>query len=241
MSVNMKTPRSTGSLLLAGWLMLLAGSGWAAAARVMPDTIVRDITEQLVEEIEKARSYYDTQPEKFYQKVDQIISPSIDYRSFSRAVMGRFGTGAYYRGLGSDREREVLKGQVLRFSDAVQQRMVRTLSKGLMTFSGERIEVLPPDAREQQRIDNKQSVSVTQLIYREQEQPLEVQFKLKPDKSGEWRMVNVVLDNINLGKQYRDEFSSKLRDYNGDIDQVIDYWRDVDVDPQVELNAAAAG
>jgi phospholipid transport system substrate-binding protein len=239
MKSNMIARNVFGPLLAIVWL-LAAVPGWAATAREMPDAIVRDITERLVDEIESARSYYDTQPEQFYQQVDQIISPVIDYRSFSRAIMGRYGTVAYYRGLGSDREREVLKGQVLRFSDAVQERMVRTLSKGLMTFSGERIEVLAPDAEEQQRIKNKQSVSVTQLIYREQDQPLEVQFKLKPDKSGDWRMINVVLDNINLGKQYRDEFASKLRDYNGDIDKVIDYWRNVDVDPQAELEAAAA-
>ncbi len=228
-----------GPLLVLVWL-LAAMPAWAATAKEMPDAIVRDITVRLVEQIGTARSYYDTQPERFFQQVDQIISPAIDYRSFSRAIMGRYGTSAYYRGLGSDREREVLKAQVLRFSEAVQDRMVRTLSKGLMTFSGERIEVLVPDAEEQQRIKSKQSVSVTQLIYREQDQPLEVQFKLKPDKRGDWRMINVVLDNINLGKQYRDEFSSKLREYNGDIDKVIDYWRNVDVDPQAELEAAAA-
>jgi phospholipid transport system substrate-binding protein len=227
---------------LAGLVLLLAAlPGWADTTKTMPDAIVRDITNRLVVEIEQARGYYDNEPELFYQKVDQIISPSVDFLSFSRAVMGRYGTGAYYRELGSTQERENLKNQILRFSNAVQERMVRTLSKGLMTFSGERIEVLPPDAREQQRIANKQSVSVTQLIYREQDQPLEVQFKLRPDKRGEWRMINVVLDNINLGKQYRDEFASKLRDYDGDIDQVIDYWRNVDIDPQTELEAATSG
>ncbi len=237
----MTMQRFFSGLVAAALLLITALPGWASAAKTMPDAIVRDITDRLVVEIEEARGYYDTQPEKFYQKVDQIVSPSVDFLSFSRAVMGRYGTGAYYRELNSNQERENLKNQIVRFSNAVQERMVRTLSKGLMTFSGERIEVLPPDSTERQRIQNKQSVSVTQLIYREQDKPLEVQFKLRPDKRGEWRMINVVLDNINLGKQYRDEFASKLRDYDGDIDKVIDYWRNVDIDPQSELEAATAG
>jgi phospholipid transport system substrate-binding protein len=198
------------------------------------------MTDQLVIEIEAARDYYGSEPERFYQQVDQIISPVIDYRRFSRAVMGRYGTSSYYKQLDTEEEKQVLKGQVLRFTDAVQERMVRTLSKGLMTFSGERIDVLPPDPVAQQRIDNKRSVSVIQLIYRDQEQPLEVQFKLKPDKAGDWRMINIVLNNINLGKQYRTEFSSKLKDFGGNIDKVIDYWRNAEFDPEDEFGATAA-
>jgi hypothetical protein len=53
-------------------------------------------------------------------------------------------------------------------------------------------------------------------------------------------MINVVLNNINLGKQYRNEFASKLKEFDGDIDKVIDYWRDADPDPEQELTAAAA-
>jgi phospholipid transport system substrate-binding protein len=225
---------------LVVWLVLALGAGQVWAAKAQPNEIVRDITDRLVVQIEDARGYYTSDPERFYRQVDGIISPVIDYRSFSRAVMGRYGTSAYYRELGSAQEQENLKAQVLRFSDAVQARMVRTLSKGLMTFSGERIEVLPPGAQEQRRIDAKQSVSVTQLIFRDQEQPLEVQFKLKPDLRGDWRMINVVLDNINLGKQYRNEFSSKLRDFDGDIDKVIDYWRNVETDPEYELDKTAS-
>jgi phospholipid transport system substrate-binding protein len=213
---------------------------WAVAGKPLPNDIVRGMTDELVLEIEAAREYYGAEPERFYRQVDGIISPIIDYRSFARAVMGRYGTSAYYRELPSDADKQQLKGQVKRFADAVQQRMVRTLSKGLMTFSGERIEVLPPDPVAQQRIAKKQSVSVTQLIYRDQDQPLEVQFKLKPDKVGDWRMINVVLNNINLGKQYRAEFSSKLKDFGGDIDKVIDYWGSAEFDPDEDLGATAA-
>lgn len=210
-------------------------TAWADGASPSPDDIVRQITDDLVLEIEKAQDYYQGDPERFYGVVDGIISPSIDYRSFTRAVMGRYGTSTYYRQLLTKQEKERLKGQLRRFTVVVKERMVRTLSKGLMTFSGERIEVLSPDPEAQQRIKQGKSISVTQLIYRELDQPLEVQFKLRPDKNGEWRMINVVLNNINLGKQYRNEFSSKLKDFNGDIEEVIDYWSHAETDPAEEL------
>ncbi len=237
----MKTLRQLATGLLVVCCALSTWStAWAATGKPLPNDIVGAMTDQLVIEIEAARDYYGTEPERFYHQVDKIISPVIDYRRFSRAVMGRYGTSSYYRQLETEEEKQALKGQVLRFTDAVQARMVRTLSKGLMTFSGERIDVLPPDPVAQQRIKNKQSVSVIQLIYRDQDPPLEVQFKLKPDKAGDWRMINVVLNNINLGKQYRTEFSSKLKEFGGDIDKVIDYWRNVEFDPDEELGATAA-
>ena len=236
----MKTLRLLVSGLLVCCTLGVSPAVWAVAGKPLPNDIVRGMTDQLVLEIEAAREYYGAEPERFYQQVDGIISPVINYRSFARAVMGRYGTSAYYRELSSDAEKQQLKDQVKRFTDAVQQRMVRTLSKGLMTFSGERIEVLPPDSVAQQRIAKNQSVSVTQLIYRDQDQPLEVQFKLKPDKVGDWRMINVVLNNINLGKQYRAEFSSKLKEFDGDIDKVIDYWSNAEFDPDEDLGTTAA-
>ena len=236
----MKTLRQLATGLLVVCCTLIPWStAWAATGKPLPNDIVGVMTDQLVIEIEAARDYYGTEPERFYQQVDKIISPVIDYRRFSRAVMGRYGKSSYYKQLETEEEKLILKGQVLRFTEAVQARMVRTLSKGLMTFSGERIDVLPPDPVAQQRIKNKQSISVIQLIYRDQGQPLEVQFKLKPDKAGDWKMINVVLNNINLGKQYRKEFASKLADFGGDIDKVIDYWPKVEFDPEEELGATA--
>jgi phospholipid transport system substrate-binding protein len=236
----MKTLRQLAAGLLVCCALCPWSAAWAVAGKALPNDIVRGMTDKLLIEIEAARGYYGAEPERFYQQVDNIISPVIDYRRFSRAVMGRYGTSSYYKQLETEEEKQALKGQVLRFTDAVQARMVRTLSKGLMTFSGERIDVLPPDPVAQQRIANKQSVSVVQLIYRDQDQPLEVQFKLKPDKAGDWRMINVVLNNINLGKQYRTEFSSKLKEFGGDIDKVIDYWRNVEFDLEEGVDATAA-
>ena len=189
-----------------------------------PFVRVEAVTSDLITVIEEGRGYYDADPERFYVEVDGVISPVIDYRFIAQAVMGKYGSKAQYQQLSSDQERKEFVGRVRRFTSAVRQRMVRTLSKGLMAFSGEKIEVLAPSEEELVRVERGQAVSVTQLIYRKAEEPLRVQFKTRPGSDGEWRMINVVLNNINLGKQYRTEFSSKLSEFGGDIDKVIAYW-----------------
>jgi phospholipid transport system substrate-binding protein len=232
MSFAARRPAPLGPLFLAMALSWAWQSAWATAKD--PQVLLQEVTTDLVTAIGEARSYYDSDPERFYGRVDGIIAPVVDFRGFSRAVMGKYGSTAYYRQLTSDAERRLFVDRVNRFTGAVKTRMIKTLSKGLMTFSGERIEVVPADAAAQALIDQQKPVSVTQLIYRKGDQPLEVNYKLHFDgKSAQWRMINLVMNNINLGKQYRTEFSSKLKEYQGDLDQVIDYWSEAEEDPAV--------
>ena len=43
-------------------------------------------------------------------------------------------------------------------------------------------------------------------------------------KTGEWMVVNVVINGINLGKTFRNQFVQSAQRSGGDIDQVIDGW-----------------
>lgn len=215
------------SILLC--VLLFVGLGQASVSLAdnsgeLPHEILEVLTEELVDGIIEAKTYFAREPERFYTKVDGLLEPVVDYTTFSRAVMGSRGSSKYYKSLASEAERQAYRDQVRRFAGAVRARMVTTLSKGVMTFSDERIEVVPPDPKALERIRALKSVTITQLIYRTSEAPLRVEYKLKPNRSGDWKMINVVIGNVNLGKQYRSEFSSKLKEYGGDINQVIEYW-----------------
>ena len=215
------------SILLCVMLLLgagHAGAGQADSSTELPHEILQALTDDLVAAIIQAKGYFAEEPQRFYARVDGLLEPVVDYTTFSRAVMGSHGSSKYYKGLATESERQSYRDQVRRFSDAVRARMVTTLSKGVMTFSDERIEVVPPDPQALERIRGLKSVTITQLIYRTSEAPLRVEYKLKPDRRGDWKMINVVIGNVNLGKQYRSEFASKLQEYGGDIDQVIEYW-----------------
>lgn len=214
--------RLLGLLMLFVWLPV--GAEPAASEPELPHEILEQLTDDLVVEIVEAQGYFEDDPERFYQRVDVLLTPVVDFTSFSRAIMGRYGSSKYYKSLATDEERKAYRDQVRRFAAAVKDRMVVTFSKGIMTFSNERIEVVPADPAALERIRGLKSVVVTQLIYRSAETPMRVEYKLKPNRNGDWKLVNVVIDNVNLGKQYRSEFTSKLKEFDGDIDRVIEYW-----------------
>ena len=62
------------------------------------------------------------------------------------------------------------------------------------------------------------------MIYGDRQQPYEIQYSLRKDSRGQWKLRNMVVESINLGKIYRNQFDSAVEVYEGDIDKVIDNW-----------------
>ena len=54
------------------------------------------------------------------------------------------------------------------------------------------------------------------------------------NKSGDWRLLNVIIESVNLGEVYRDQFLASAREHDGDLDAVIDNWAVVVVDVDAE-------
>jgi len=192
----------------------------SAHAATAPDVAIRTATDNLLGIIEQARGYYDADPERYYKQVDSVIGPLVDFNSFSRGVMGRWGSRAYYESLADDAAKAAYREQVKRFSDSFREGLVRTYSKGLLAFSGETIEVAPIAEAE---LDSGQA-TVEQRIVGEDNDPLVIRYNMKRGKDGEWKVRNVMLDSLNLGKVYRNQFADAAGKYNGDLDQVINNW-----------------
>ena len=44
------------------------------------------------------------------------------------------------------------------------------------------------------------------------------------NKKAEWRVINVIINGINLGKTFRSQFVQAAQKNQGDLDQVIANW-----------------
>jgi len=218
------------STLFFSALMVVVASASALAEQPGPHAVVLDTTTRVTKVIEEARSYVEEDPERFYSEVENILGDVVDFPSFARGVMGKYGSKRYYDTL-SDDEKAKFRDRVERFTQTFRDRLIRTYAKGLLAFDGNRIEVLPLSDGE----DLEGSVNVEQHIYGNAPQPYVIFYKLKEGRDG-WKLRNVSIEGVNLGKTYQSQFSSAVRRYNGDIDQVIDNWT---VEP--ESGVAAKG
>jgi phospholipid transport system substrate-binding protein len=219
--------RSRLGLLALGLLASLAGVQ-VAAQESTPYAMVQDTTTQVMEVVAAADAYVEADPERYYQQVQDIFDPLVDFRGFARRVMGPYASSDRYRSL-DEAGREQLKGQLDRFTSVMRLSLVRTYSKGLLAFGGSRIEVAPPEEGESGEA-GKNRVSVSQLVYADRSQPYEVLYQMGQGKSGDWKLLNVIIESVNLGEVYRDQFLASAREQDGNLDTVIDGWTTVVVD-----------
>ena len=55
-------------------------------------------------------------------------------------------------------------------------------------------------------------------------------------KDGSWRLRNLIIETINLGEIYRNQFSALARDADDDLDSVIARWNEALVQQAEELS-----
>lgn len=190
----------------------------AEQSEATPYLIIKNTTEEVLAEIEAAKTYFDDDPQRFYSRIDSILSEVTDFYSFSRSVMGFYASKRSMNALDAAGKNK-LEQQIDRFVDKFHGNLVKTYAKGLLNFSGQRIEVVKPRANE-----GGKSVVITQHIYGDASQPYVVQFKMRRDRDDTWKVRNVTIEAINLGKIFREQFASEARKYDNDLDQVIDNW-----------------
>jgi len=206
-------------------LAAVAGADAAQESDLTARQVVLDTTEQVMSVVLKANSYVDEDPERYYKQIQAILDPVIDYRGFARGVMGPYATSERYRSLDAA-GRDQLRTQLDRFTEVMRVGLVRTYSKGLLAFGGSRIEVSDPDSGEA----DPSRVSVRQLVYGDEGEPYVLFYQMGRDKSGDWKLRNVIIEDVNLGEIYRSQFEALAREYGGNLDTVIDNWTTVEVE-----------
>jgi phospholipid transport system substrate-binding protein len=216
-------------LNLYRWLAVLLVTSSVAvnaekSAMIGPEQVIEQVSDEVISEIYLAQQYFEQDPERFYSSIESILDPVVDFTSFSRNVMGKYGSSAAYRGLTTKAEKKQFVDRVRRFNHKFKDGLIHTYAQGLLGFGGNKIEVLALTSEQHQQVEDKKSVDIVQLIHNDTATPYRVQYKMRPTKKGDWKLRNVVIESINLGNVYQQQFASAVRTYNGDIDAVIDNW-----------------
>ena len=209
--------------ILVTWLLSVdAVSQVVSADRAEVQTaheIVRSVTERVMAVVDEAPDYVAEDPDRYYRAVHEILDPVIDFRGFARSVMGPYGSGDRYRSL-NEEGRVQLRAQLERFTEVIKVGLVTTYGKGLLAFSGSRIEVSDPSAEDAQA----SRVSVRQLIFSDASQPYVLMYQMGLNKEKQWKLRNVIIENVNLGEIYKNQFQAAARKHNGNLDVVIETW-----------------
>ncbi|MDG2046004.1 MAG: ABC transporter substrate-binding protein [Halioglobus sp.] len=213
--------------MIAMLLGSIASSQVSAQDQVAYD-LVQNTTEHVMAVVVAADQYVDSDPERYYGQIQNLLDPLIDFRGFARSVMGPYASSERYRSL-DETGRQQLIAELDRFTAVMRASLVRTYSKGLLAFGGSRIELVVPESDAAGDAGSSR-LSVRQLIYADKTQPYVVMYQMGRNKSGDWKLRNVIIESVNLGAIYKDQFLASAREQGGNIEAVIDSWTTVVVD-----------
>ena len=200
----------------------------ATAAQKGPAEVISDVTAQVMTVVAEADTYFDQDPDRYYQEIDGALAELVDWRGFATAVMGEY----YSRGRSMDQAgRANLKRQRDDFAATLREGLIRSYAKGLLAFGGARMEVEGVEASPQ----SARVASVTQLVYGEADRVYTIRYQMGQYKDGAWRLRNLIIETINLGEIYRNQFSALARDADDDLDSVIAQRNDAIVEQAEEL------
>lgn len=195
-------------LALRRTLLLTMLSVFSVSAMAVPTAadVVKQTTDELLADLKANKELYKQDPSSFYAALDRILGPVVDLEGISKGVM----TVKYSRSASPE--------QMQRFEQSFKTSLMRFYGNALLEYDNQEIRVLPvggkqPPGREAVNMEVKDSKGT---IY-----PLSYTMV---DLDGNWRMRNVIINGINIGKLFRDQFAESMRINGNDLNKVIDTW-----------------
>ncbi|HEN8799644.1 ABC transporter substrate-binding protein [Pseudomonas sp. CM25] len=193
------------SILRRGLLVLLAAFPLLALAAQTPHDVVQSTTNELLGDLKANKEQYKSNPSAFYDSLNRILGPVVDADGISRSIM----TVKY--------SRKATPEQMQRFQENFKRSLMQFYGNALLEYNNQGIVVDPAKA------DDGKRASVGMKVTGNNGAVYPVQYTLE-NISGEWKVRNVIVNGINIGKLFRDQFADAMQRNGNDLDKTIDGW-----------------
>ena len=167
---------------------------------------VEKIHEDIVLVVRAKQDIYEENPEEFIKAISFALQPLVDFKRISRNVMGR-----YYK--------DANKEQIEKFNKVFKASLLETYSKTLAEFKDE--EILVSSVVKKSPKGNREKVSL-QIVTSTKVYPAIYDMYL--NKQGQWKLINIVINGVNLGLTFRNQFYSLMEKEGNNLDVVIEKW-----------------
>lgn len=178
-----------------------------AAPALSSQQVVEKGIADLTAVFEANKAIYKTEPEHLYNKLDTAMQPYVDFRYISARVMG----GRYFRA--------ATPAQRRLFASTFQTTLVKTFGQGLMEFEYQAFD-LQIEERET-RFEDQDKVALDVIAEDGKRYPVSFSLRLHKD---EWKIINLIVNGVNLGLTFNSQFDRAMRENNRDFDWVIANW-----------------
>lgn len=177
-------------------------SPWAAAAE-NPRDMLQKAGDALIVRLIKEKAAYKKDPQILYDMVEENIEPYVDFEGFAKGVMGQF-------------YRQATDAQRTQFTATFRKSLIRTYANGMAAYDNQKIIFKPFAAG-----DDPKKAQVDMDIITAGNGAVPVTYQLVLNAKGEWKVKNVIINGMNLGLTFRNQFASTVESNRGNLDKAI--------------------
>jgi len=172
-----------------------------------PYVFIDNNAQKMVQVLTLEAALFETDRSLYEQKIKDIFEPMIDFRRVAASVMGK----KYYL-LASQGERSEF---VLIFKDSLLDTYAETLAQ----WGDSTITTKFPDSKSniyEKNVEVKQVLNTGSSKY-------PISYKLRRNEEG-WKIVNIIINGVNLGLTFRNQFQALAVTYDENIDLTLQNW-----------------
>ena len=160
----------------------------------------------IIEIIRTRNQLFLDNPDLFTKEISDAFGPIVDFKRISRNVMGKYAKDATPK-------------QLEDFSEVFENSLLDTYASTLVEFKDEKINVLPPTSSTKSKTKARVNIEIvtSSSIY-------PGRYSMYLDKNNDWKIINIEINGMNLGKIFRNQFYSLMEKNNGDINLAIEKW-----------------
>ena len=175
-----------------------------------PYNFIDSNAQKMVIVLKENKSLFLEDRKLYEQKIKEIFEPMIDFRRVAATVMGK----KYYLASSKEQRAEF----VVIFKDSLLDTYAETLAQ----WENQTITTIFPKNMEIQT-NNLKNIEVQQTLNTGSSK-YPISYKLRKNKDNSWSIVNIIVNGVNLGLTFRNQFQALAIKNNGNIESTLTGW-----------------
>lgn len=190
--------------------IFIALCSYEAKAEENPYIYIDANAQLMVETLKNNKQLFTDDRDLFEDKIKEIFEPMIDFRRVAATVMGK----KYYLASSKEQRAEF----VVIFKDSLLDTYAETLAQ----WENQTITTIFPKNMEIQT-NNLKNIEVQQTLNTGSSK-YPISYKLRKNKDNSWSIVNIIVNGVNLGLTFRNQFQALAIKNNGNIESTLNGW-----------------
>ncbi len=187
-----------------------------ALAEQLPQKEAEAVTRQLLATFDKNVQKYKKDDSAFIAEVDRQLSPVVAFDSIARGVMGKYARRAKAK-------------QIEQFTKVFKNSLISFYAKALLKLDETRLTIEKVDEVPKKVLKNykagKARLIPVDMTVRTSTGVVALSYSMV-FKDDRWKVRNIIVDGINIGIQFRNQFADAMSKH-GDLQYVVDNWADI--------------